>query len=167
MAYKTFPAAGPPCKATQENFMPLDAIAMLDADHQRVESLFRDFESAGTDRTVKHDLAQVICMELTVHAQLEEEIFYPAVRQATGDDAMVDEAQEEHDEAKQLIAQIESADDADALIIELRQAIEHHVAEERQEMFAKARAASGLDLTSLAKQLEARKAELITAYQDA
>ena len=147
--------------------MPIDAIALLDADHQRVETLFRDYESAGTDRAVKRDLAQVICMELTVHAQLEEEIFYPAVRQATGDEEMVEEAQQEHDEAKELIAQIETEDDPDALIIELRAAIEHHVAEERQAMFAKARAASGLDLTTLATQLEARKAELVTAYQDA
>lgn len=147
--------------------MPLDAIALLDADHQRVESLFRDYESAGTDRTVKHDLAQVICMELTVHAQLEEELFYPAVQRATGDEALVEQALEEHDEAKDLIAQIEAADDPDALIIELRDAIEQHVTEERQQMFAKARSASGLDLASLATQIEARKAELVSAYQGA
>jgi regulator of RNase E activity RraB len=146
--------------------MSLDAIALLDADHQRVEALFRDYESAGTDRAVKNDLAQVICMELTVHAQLEEELFYPAVRQATGDDAMVKEAQQEHQEARDLIARIESGDDPDALVLELRRAVEHHVTEERKEMFPKARAASGLDLTGLAKQLEARKAELISAYQD-
>ena len=146
--------------------MAQDAITLLDADHQRVEALFKDYQSAGADKQQKFDLAQIICMELTVHAQLEEELFYPAVRQATGDQQMVQEAEQEHQEAKQLIAKIQGQQDTDALVQQLQKAIEHHVQEERQEMFAKARQA-GLDLAQLGRQIEARKAELVSSMQAA
>jgi iron-sulfur cluster repair protein YtfE (RIC family) len=143
-----------------------DAIAMLDEDHQRVEQLFADFQAA-TDPSQKLTVAQLICMELTVHAQLEEEIFYPAYQQATGDQDLVQEAQEEHQEAKDLIAQIEGNQQPDALVLELQQAIEHHVQEEREEMFPKARKAQGLDLAGLAQQMEQRKVALVRELQDA
>lgn len=146
--------------------MAQDAITLLDADHQRVEALFKDYQSAGADQAQKHDLAQIICMELTVHAQLEEELFYPAVRQATGDQDMVKEAEQEHQEARQLIAKIQQTQNADALVQQLQKAIEHHVLEERQEMFPKARQA-GLDLGQLGRQLESRKAELVSSIQAA
>ncbi|HYF44321.1 MAG TPA: hemerythrin domain-containing protein [Ramlibacter sp.] len=142
-----------------------DAIAMLDEDHQRVEQLFADFQSAS-DPSQKQAIAQLICLELTVHAQLEEEIFYPAYQKATGDQDMVQEAEEEHQEAKDLIAKIEGNPQPDALVQELQQAIEHHVEEERSEMFAKARKAQ-LDLAGLAQQMETRKAALVKELQAA
>jgi iron-sulfur cluster repair protein YtfE (RIC family) len=141
-----------------------DACALLDSDHQKVERLFGEYESAREpDR--KSQLAQTICMELTVHATIEEEIFYPALRQATGANDMVDEAEEEHQDAKDLITEIEDSDNIEPLMAELKKAIQHHVREERQEMFTKARNAAGLDLMGLASQLESRKAELMANYQ--
>ena len=142
-----------------------DACALLDSDHQKVERLFAEYESAGANSEKKSQLAQTICMEVTVHATIEEEIFYPAFRKATNDKDMVEEAEEEHQEAKDLIAEIEDGDDIDPLMAELKQAIEHHVREEREEMFPKARKASGLDLMALATQLESRKSELMANYQ--
>ena len=137
-----------------------DACALLDSDHQKVERLFAEYQSAGSDLDKKSRLAQTICNELTVHATIEEEIFYPAFRKASGDDDMVDEAETEHQEAKDLITEIEDAEQMDPLVAQLQKAIEHHVKEEREEMFPKARAASGLDLVALGAQLMARKAEL-------
>lgn len=140
-----------------------DACDLLDADHRKVEALFRQYETA--EATAKPELAQEICMELIVHATIEEEIFYPAFRAATKEDDMVEEAEEEHQEAKDLIAEIEDSEAPDALIAELQSAIEHHVNEERTEMFPKARSAKGMDLAALAPQLEARKAELMANVQ--
>jgi hemerythrin superfamily protein len=141
-----------------------DACALLDADHQKVEGLFAQYQSA-TDAARKSTLAQTICQELTVHTTIEDEIFYPAFRKASGDDDMVDEAEEEHDEARDLITQIEDAEQMDPLMAELQRAIEHHVKEEREEMFPKARELKDLDLMALASEMEARKQELMTGYQ--
>lgn len=143
-----------------------DAIALLDEDHQRVEQLFADFQSAS-DASQKQAIAQLICLELTVHAQLEEEIFYPAFQKATGDQGMVQEAVQEHQEAKELIAQIEGHPQPDDLVSELQQAIEHHVQEERDEMFPKARKTQGLDLAGLTQQMETRKVALVKELQAA
>ena len=142
-----------------------DACALLENDHQKVERLFAEYHSAGSDLTRKSRLAQTICLELTVHATIEEEIFYPAFRKATGEDPMVDEAEQEHQEARDLIAEIEDAEQMDPLVAKLQKAIEHHVGEERDEMFPKARAASGLDLMALATRLESRKRELMSGSQ--
>ena len=144
-----------------------DACELLDADHLAVKHLFVEYarlamaapqESAGE----RAALAQRICAELTVHAQIEEEIFYPALRDAAPDaGALLDEAQAEHQEAKQLIAQIEALGPADAqmddLVAKLAQAIEHHVKEERTQLFPKARSAPGLDLAALGDQLRERQ----------
>jgi hemerythrin superfamily protein len=140
-----------------------DACDLLDADHRNVEMLFDRYQRA--DARSKPDLAQQICMELVVHATIEEEIFYPAFRQATKDDGMVDEAEEEHQEAKDLITEIEDSEAPEALMGKLQEAIKHHVDEERTEMFPKARKAQGLDLLALGSQLEARKAELMKNVQ--
>jgi hemerythrin superfamily protein len=140
-----------------------DACILLDADHQKVERLFAEYQSTQ-NASKKSQLAQEICMELTVHATIEEEIFYPAFRAATRDNKLVEEAQQEHQEAKDLIAEIEDGDKIDALMARLQKAIEHHVKEERTEMFPKARKASGMDLVALAAQLEARKHELMANY---
>jgi iron-sulfur cluster repair protein YtfE (RIC family) len=137
-----------------------DACALLDSDHQKVERLFAEY-AAATDSPTKSRLAQTICMELIVHTTIEEEIFYPAFRKAAGDNKLVDEAEHEHHEARDLISQIEDARDMDPLMAKLRKAIDHHVREEREEMFPKARKAKGLDLMALAARLESRKAELM------
>ena len=137
---------------------------LLDTDHQKVERLFTEYQAAQ-NASRKSQLAQEICMELTVHATIEEEIFYPAFRAATGDDKLVKEAQKEHQEAKDLIAEIEGGDKIDPLMERLQKAIEHHVKDERTEMFPKARKAAGMDLVALAAQLEARKKELMANYQ--
>ena len=141
-----------------------DACTLLDTDHQKVERLFTEYQSAQ-DAARKSQLAQEICMELTVHAIIEEEIFYPAYLAATRDDTLVEEAQEEHQQAKDLIAEIEDGDKIDPLMARLQKAIEHHVKDERTEMFPKARKAAGMDLVALAAQLETRKQELMANYQ--
>lgn len=115
-----------------------DACTRLDTDRQKVERLFTEYQSAP-NASRKSQLAQETCMELTVHAIIEEEIFYPAYLAATRGDKRVEEAQEEHQQAKDLIAAIEDGDKIDALIARLQKAIEYHVKDERTEMFPKAR----------------------------
>jgi hypothetical protein len=143
---------------------PLDAIDFLKAEHQRVERLFRRFPLARTPAE-RESLGEKICELLAVHMRIEEEIFYPAFLQATGDVEMHHEAEVEHDGAKILIAQIResSADDAHyaAKIKVLATMIRHHVQEEekRDGMFAEARSA-GMDLLALGEQLKARRVQL-------
>lgn len=139
-----------------------DALRMLKDDHQRVQTLFERFERArGADQ--KEKLAETICGELTVHAQLEEEIFYPAVREAIDDDDLMNEAEVEHTSAKELIAQIEASspsdDKYDAMVTVLGEYVRHHVKEEEQEMFKKVRQ-TDLDLAELAQRLKERKESL-------
>ena len=143
-----------------------DACALLDGDYEKVERLFAEYKSAGSDQSRKSDLAQAICIELSVHAVIEEEIFYPALRKAAGDNnKLVDEAEKEHHEARDLISQIEDAAQMDPLMARLQEVIEHLVQEERQEMFPRARTATGLDLMALASQMERRRAALMAGYQ--
>lgn len=139
-----------------------DACTLLDEDHKKVEQLFQQYQSADASR--KQQLAQTIAQELSVHMQIEDEIFYPAFLDATGDDDMIEEAEDEHDEARELIARLEGGKADDEVMKELQKAIEHHVGEERREMFPKARETSGLDLVQLAQQLEARKTELMSDH---
>lgn len=139
-----------------------DAIAMLRADHARVSEMFERFENLrGGGR--KEKLVAEICSELTVHTQLEEQVFYPVVRAAIGDDDLMDEATVEHQTAKDLIRQLESmsADDDlyDAKVTVLAEYIKHHVEEEHEEMFPKARR-SGVDLAQLGEEMRERKAVL-------
>lgn len=143
-----------------------DAIALLTEDHENVKQMFEQFEGLG-DRAhaTKKKLATQICTELTKHATAEEEIFYPAVRAATKkNEDLVDEATVEHASAKDLIAQImdmEATEDLfDAKVKVLSEMIEHHVKEEEEEMFPKARDA-GLDLEALGQQIAERKAQIV------
>jgi hypothetical protein len=146
-----------------------DAIALLKADHRKVEDLFEKFESAkSADK--KAQLAQEICTELTVHTMIEEEIFYPAC-QGQVDDHLVEEAFVEHDGAKLLIAEIEAGSPNDpyfdAKVKVLSENIKHHVKEEEKRsegMFAQARDA-GLDVDALGEQLMARKEELLAQFE--
>jgi hemerythrin superfamily protein len=146
-----------------------DAIALLKADHRAVEELFEQFESANGS-SKKQKLALQICLELTVHAKIEEEIFYPAC-EGKVEENLLKEAYVEHDGAKVLIAEIETAspdeDFYDAKVKVLSEQIEHHVGEEEQRMegmFAQARKA-GLDMDALGEQLLARKTELVATYK--
>ncbi|MDP1629831.1 MAG: hemerythrin domain-containing protein [Caulobacter sp.] len=146
-----------------------DAIALLKADHRKVEELFAAYEAATTDRR-KQTLAGQICLELTVHTKIEEDIFYPACRGAVEDD-LVDEAYVEHDGAKMLIAEIEAGGPDgqfyDAKVKVLSEMIEHHVEEEEKRvegLFSKARAA-GLDMDELGDRMAAEKARLMAEYK--
>jgi hemerythrin superfamily protein len=147
-----------------------DACALLDTDHRNVKKLFKAYEElakskAASSSQKKRDLANEICMELTVHAQIEEEIFYPGLREAIKETDLLDEAEVEHTSAKDLIAQIQEATDIDdkfdAKVTVLGEYIDHHVKEERNQIFVKARAARGLDLMAMREQLETRKEELM------
>ena len=144
---------------------PNDAIALLKADHEKVKDLFEKFDKLSDRSKVnKKKIADQICMELTVHAQVEEEIFYPAVREPIKDDDLMDEAVVEHASAKDLIAQISEMDPGDDLydakVKVLSEQIEHHVEEEEGEMFPKVRKTK-VDLVALGEQMAARKEELM------
>ena len=142
-----------------------DAIKLLSQDHCEVEALFEKFEQAkGDDK--KGEIAKQICTELKIHAMIEEEIFYPALRGKVEDDDL-DEALVEHDGAKVLINEIESssaeADFFEAKVKVLQEQIEHHIKEEESEsdnLFSQARKAD-VDLDALGEQMAVRKAELM------
>lgn len=141
-----------------------DACTLLDEDHNHVARLFQQYKTARDD-SHKRVLARQICHELTVHTRIEEEIFYPAFRQATGDDALVQASEREHEEASALIARIEgAAQPDDKLMLALEDAVLHHVNDEREKMFPKARKATNLDLMQLADRLEVRRSELSAAH---
>lgn len=137
-----------------------DALTLLDADHIKVQRLFLQYKTADEGGR-KRILAREICHELTIHTQLEEEIFYPAYQQATGDGEMVQHSEKEHQEAKDLITKIEADQTNGKLMLDLEDAVLHHVNDEREKMFPKARKAKDLDLMQLAQQLEARRTELL------
>lgn len=145
------------------------AIDLLDADHKLAKLLFTEYTGLAEDGApaqARKQLADKLCAEITVHAQIEEEIFYPAVRKAIGDDALMNHAQEEHDQAKKLIARIQGmkAGDAklDECVKELQQVIMDHVTDEREKVFLKAQY-STLDLRGMVPKLVARKKELKAA----
>ena len=147
---------------------PTDAVALLTAEHREVSEMFKQFESMGDRaKSKKQKLVEEICTALTLHAAIEEEIFYPAVREAAKDaDDMLDEALVEHASAKDLIAQLQDMDPEDELydakVKVLSEQIEHHVGEEEKEMFPKAKKA-GLDLVALAEEMSTRKEELLAS----
>lgn len=145
-----------------------DACELLDADHLAVKHLFVEYARlayAGDAAAAREKLAlaRKMCSELTVHAKIEEEIFYPALRGAIDEPQLLDEAQAEHQEAKDMIARIEQMPAADAamddLVAQLNCAVELHVKGERDELFPRAKA-SRLDLDALGAQLKARQDEL-------
>jgi hemerythrin superfamily protein len=145
--------------------MAQDAIALLEADHHRVEELFQDFKSAG-DPAAKLHLAQVICMELTLHTMVEEELFYPAYVHATGDEEMLDHALKEHAHVKELIDRVLTAENLDGAIEAVKQHTLHHIEEERRGMFAKAKA-SGMELATLGGRIQTRRAEVFEEIEAA
>ena len=144
----------------------VDALELLKADHEKVMTLFREFDTLrGRDDEDerKSELVDEICYELTVHTMLEEEIFYPVLRAAIRDDDLMDEADVEHAGARELISQLEvmypGDDHFDATVTVLGEEVEHHIAKEEGEMFEAARKA-GVDLGELGEKLAARKEEL-------
>lgn len=163
------PAAKTASKAASKTARPAktyDAIALLKDDHKKVKKLFKDFDKLkekGSEAD-KQALVQTICTELTVHTQIEEEIFYPAVRKAIDDRDLMNEAEVEHASAKDLIKQIQSmpASDEyyDAKVTVLGEYVDHHVEEEQNEMFKKARKAK-VDMEKLGKKLATRKRALL------
>src|SRR5687767_425922 len=150
-------------KSARSSSAGMDAITLLRTDHRNVQEMFDQFEKTRSgDR--KKSLAEKICQELTVHAQIEEEIFYPAAREALREEDLIDEATVEHQSAKDLIAQIEGSSAGselfDAKVKVLGEYIKHHVKEEQNEMFAQIRKTK-LDLKALGEQMQARKMELM------
>lgn len=142
-----------------------DAIALLTEDHKKVQKLFKDFEKLKEeeDEERRQQLVTMICAELTIHAQIEEEIFYPAARDAVDDEDLLDEAEVEHASAKNLIAQLSSMEPGDELydakVTVLGEYVNHHVKEEQDELFPKVRKAK-VDTKALGEQMMERKQEL-------
>ena len=152
---------------TKQNGAPKDAIELLMADHRTVEGLFEKFEGTE-DREKKQAIARQVCLELMVHATIEEEVFYPAIKEAVEDD-LYNEAYVEHDGAKVMIAEIleGSAEDDfyDAKVKVLSEMIKHHVKEEEQRdgLFAQAKK-GGVDMQQLGAELAARKDAVIAQF---
>jgi hemerythrin superfamily protein len=143
-----------------------DAIALLKADHDKVKKAFKEFEKMDhEDSAALQQLVEEVCAELTAHTTVEEEIFYPAVREAIEDDDLMNEAQVEHNSAKELITLLEGMDSTDpmypATFTVLCEYVLHHAKEEEDEMFPAARKAKDLDLEALGEEMKARKEELM------
>jgi hemerythrin-like domain-containing protein len=139
------------------------ALTMLREDHRNVQKLFREFKRAKED-SEKQRIVETACQELKVHAQIEEEIFYPEARSVLKQSDLLDEAKVEHESAKQLIAQLEgmSPEDElyDAKFTVLGEYVNHHIKEEQDEMFPKIEK-TDLDLKELGARLTERKEELV------
>lgn len=159
--------------------MSADALAVLAADHKAVLQLLAEFDELagdGADATERQALARQICDALTAHATAEEDVFYPALQRALGDDDatedLLDDALAEHDGQRALVEQIETMDASherfDALVMMLARAVARHVRREEDDIFPRARDA-GLDLRRLGEQLVQRRDEtlLLLAEDDA
>ena len=143
-----------------------DVIDLLDADHLAVHALFesyRELVRSGGTPLQRRALAEEICMELTIHARLEEELFYPAVRDALNDDELVDEAEDQHGSQRDFVAQILATQPEDELydarVAVLGDYVARHVRAEREQVFNRV-LASRLDLQSLGRLISVRKEEL-------
>ncbi len=161
-AKKAAPKKQPPAASAAP-----DAVKLLTADHREVKALFQQYQELvdhEAEDDEKQPIAQQICMLLTVHAQIEEDIFYPAAKDSIKDPDLIDEATVEHASAKDLIAQIQGSDPSDELydakVKVLGEYIDHHVKEEESELFPEARKAR-LDLKALGQELMQRKQELM------
>jgi len=152
--------------STSKNEAKQDAIQLLISDHKKVEELFKQFQKAKKNDGDKAGIVKQICDALSVHAEIEEEIFYPAARDALSDkgEDMLDEAEVEHASIKSLVKQLEDADPDDDLydakVKVLCEYVTHHVKEEEGEMFPKVRK-TNLDLEELGAELMERKQELM------
>ncbi|HKS87925.1 MAG TPA: hemerythrin domain-containing protein [Stellaceae bacterium] len=153
------------------NFHPsnINALDLLEHDHREVEELFDEFDETEKAEE-KDELARKICMELTVHAQIEEEIFYPEARRATQDNELIDEAMVEHASAKHLIAEIEEMEAGDELfdakVKVLGEQMKRHIMEEEEELFPEL-ANAKMNLDAIGERMAKRKAELLKEMQEA
>ena len=164
-------ASQKPASKTSSAKSEPDAIALLKADHKEVKAMFKSYDKLVESEAAEEErlsIAQEICLALTVHATVEEELFYPAAREVLPEDDLVDEAAVEHASAKDLIAQIEGSEPSDDLydakVKVLGEYIDHHVKEEEEELFPQVRKA-GLDLKGLGKQMATRKQALLAELQ--
>lgn len=144
-----------------------DAIALLKQDHASVKKALKEFEKMDhEDTAAMQELVTTVCGELKVHTTIEEEIFYPAVRAAIEDEDLMNEAQVEHQSAKELIAQLENMEPSDPLYAAtftvLGEYVQHHVKEEESEMFPQVKKAE-IDLKALGEEMMARKEALMAA----
>ena len=143
-----------------------DAVDFLKIQHREVEDLFKQFEKLGEDgpSEQKEPIVREACEKLTVHASIEEEIFYPAAREVDEVDSLLNEAEVEHGTAKDLIASLDSMDASDpmfdATFTVLAEYVKHHVKEEEGELFPKVKK-SDLDLDALGEELSMRAGELM------
>lgn len=144
-----------------------NALTLLRTDHSEVAALLSKYEKGKEklDGRQKEKLAGQICRMLTIHAQIEEEIFYPACEEKVEDaEDLLAEAKVEHQSLKELIAKIEAeepgSDTYDAEVTVLGEYVKHHVKEEQNELFPKVRQ-SDIDLGELGERLETRKQELM------
>ena len=149
---------------------PQDAIQLLKADHAEVATMFEKFENGRMTAARKQKLADEICMALSVHAQIEEEIFYPAAREVLkkADMDLVDEAEVEHGSIKELVAAIEAGkenDLFDAQIHVMGEWVKHHVKEEETEFFPKLKKTK-MDMAKIGARLAERKEELMAEMTD-
>ena len=145
----------------------MDATRLLEQDHREVEGLFDQFDDARGDTERKGEIAKQIIRELSIHAAIEEEVFYPAVREATGDDGLVEHSIEEHQEVKELLADLEKMDPSDPGFHPKMQKViadvKEHVEEEEGEMFPKFREAiSTVQLEEIGRKLEDAKGKAPT-----
>src|ERR1700731_4657543 len=144
------------------------AIDLLEQDHREVEEWFDEYDELKEDDDRKAELAQKICFALKVHAQIEEEIFYPQAREASQDNDLIDEALVEHSTVKNLIAEIESMEVGeelyDAKIRVLGEMVKQHIKEEEEELFPELQA-TRMDLDAVGKELAERKEELMAELQ--
>src|SRR5215213_1951387 len=150
-------------KVEQTEMGSVSALDLLEEDHQQVDGFFDEYENLE-DAGEKESMALKICLALTVHTQIEEEIFYPAVREAIERPELIDEAIVEHAAAKQLIAEIEEMDPAaelyDAKVKVLGEQVRHHIEEEEDELFPEIES-SELDLEAFGKKMAERKVALL------
>ena len=150
-----------PCSEAR---VTMDAVKLLKDDHEKVKGLFRQFEKARSEDK-KKQLADEIMMELEVHSKIEEEIFYPAVREKVGEDELVAEAVEEHHVVDVLMQEIKQLDPSDerfeAKMTVLIENVEHHIEEEEKEMLPDAKKKLGKDVEALGDQMEQRKQQLM------
>ena len=161
---KTIRSQSPDRKKETQAASP-SAIDLLEQDHREVEEWFDEYDELKKDNDRKAELAQKICLALKVHAQIEEEIFYPQAREATKDNDLIDEAVVEHATVKNLIAEIESMevgeDLYDAKIRVLGEMVKQHIKEEEEELFPELEPAK-MDLDAFGKELAERKEELMS-----
>ena len=147
-----------------------DALEFLKSQHREVEDLFKQFEKLGDEgpSEEKEPIVRMACEKLTVHASIEEEIFYPAAREIEDAESLLNEAEVEHNTAKDLIATLDSMDASDpmfsATFTVLSEYIKHHVKEEEGELFTKVKK-SDLDLDALGQELAAQADELMSTQE--